>query len=188
MIARDGQLESYHQLNMHDSTIFVAQQILRSPDADEQSFKRAHFYLANAAFKIKQMALAQREYKIVEALLGGRASAEAKYYLALIQYQLGDYKNAEKMIFELINDYGSYDYWVAKGFILLADVYVKYGNTFQAKHTLQSIIDNQSNAELINLAKKKKEAILELEYLEELEKQNSAIPADTIRLDNNFIQ
>lgn len=183
IIAREGQLESYHQLNMHDSTMLIAQQVLRSPDADEQSYKRAHLYMAKAAFKTNQMALAQREYKIVEGLLGGKASAEAKYHLALIQYQLGDYKLAEKMVFELINDYGSYDYWVAKGFILLADVYVKYGNTFQAKHTLQSIIDNQSDTALINSAMKKKQAVLELEYLENLEKENELEPADTIRID-----
>ena len=145
VIAREGQLESYNQLKMHDSTIVVAQQILRSPDADEQIYKRAHLYLAQAAFQTNQMVLAQREYKIVEGLLGGNASAEAKYHLSAIQYQMGDYKTAEKMIFELINDYGSYDYWIAKSFILLADIYVKYGNTFQAKHTLQSIIDNQSD-------------------------------------------
>ena len=186
IIAREGQLESYHQLNMHDSTMLIAQQVLRSPDADEQSYKRAHLYMAKAAFKTNQMALAQREYKIVEGLLGGKASAEAKYHLALIQYQLGDYKLAEKMVFELINDYGSYDYWVAKGFILLADVYVKYGNTFQAKHTLQSIIDNQSDTALINSAMQKKQAVLELEYLEELEKQNKIAPADTIRLDSDL--
>lgn len=186
IIARDGQLESYHQLNMHDSTMLIAQQVLRSPDADEQSYKRAHLYMAKAAFKTNQIVLAQREYKIVEGLLGGNASAEAKYHLALIQYQLGDYKLAEKMVFELINDYGSYDYWVAKGFILLADVYVKYGNTFQAKHTLQSIIDNQSDTALINTAMRKKQTVLELEYLEELEKQNEILPADTIRIDGSL--
>ncbi|MBN2237053.1 MAG: tetratricopeptide repeat protein [Bacteroidales bacterium] len=184
MIARDGQLESYYQLNMPDSIMWVAQQILRSPDADEQSYKRAHLYLAKAAFQSDQIALAQREYKIVEGLLGGSASAEAKYHLALIQFQIGDYKLAEKMIFELLNDYASYDYWIAKGFILLADIYVKYGNTFQAKHTLQSIIDNQTDTELIQIALEKKQAIIELEYLQELEKQKEIVPADSISAGN----
>ncbi|MDA3906924.1 MAG: tetratricopeptide repeat protein [Bacteroidales bacterium] len=184
--ALEGQLESYHQLKKHDSTMIVAQQILRSPDADEQSYKRAHLYLAKAAFETNQIATAQHEYKIVEGLLGGRASAEAKYHLALIQYQLSDYKLAEKMIFELINDYGSYDYWIGKGFILLADIYVKYGNTFQAKHTLQSIIDNQTDKELINTAIQKKQAILELEYLKELDKQNDARLEDTISSGGNL--
>ncbi len=188
IIAREGQLESFYQLNMHDSTMLVAQEIMRSPDLDEQNYKQAHLYLARAASKTNQMAIAQREYKIVENLLGGNASAEAKYNLSLIQYQLGDYKLAEKMVFELINDYGSYDYWIAKGFILLADVYVKYGNTFQAKHTLQSIIDNQSDTDLIEEAMKKKKAITELEYIEELEKRTEHSQADTIRLEGILIK
>jgi TolA-binding protein len=179
IIAREGQLESYHQLNKHDSTLILAQQILRSPDANEESYKVAHLYLAEAAMATNQIALAQREYKIVESLVGGESSAEAKYYLASIQYQLGDYKLAEKMVFELINDYGSYDYWIAKGFILLADIYVKYGNTFQAKHTLQSIIDNQSDTALIRTAMEKKRAVLELEYIKELEQK-----ADSVSLDS----
>lgn len=188
MVAREGQLESYHQLNMNDSTLLIAEEILRSPDADEQSYKQSHLYMAKAAFETNQIALAQREYKIVEGLLEGSASAEAKYQLALIEYQLGDYKLSEKMVFELIKDYASYDYWVAKGFILLADIYVKYGNTFQAKHTLQSIIDNQTDTALINIAMQKKKVILELEYLEELNKKSQLQPSDTIRIEDNLIQ
>lgn len=185
MMGREGQMECYQQLNNHDSTLLVAQEILRSPNAEAESYQRAHLYAARAAFKTNQTALAQREYKIVEALMDGSSSAEAKYHLALIQYQIGDYKLSEKMIFELIKDYASYDYWVAKGFILLADVYVKYGNTFQAKHTLQSIIDNQSDTELINIALQKKQAILDLEKKQESEKQKNVVPADTVRLGGN---
>jgi len=36
----------------------------------------------------------------------------------------------------------NYDYWVAKTYILLADDYVGLKDTFQAKATLQSIIEN----------------------------------------------
>ena len=188
MIAREGQLESFHQLNKYDSTILVAQQILRSPDADEKSYKQAHLYLARAAIFTNQYALAQKEYKIVEALFGGNESAEAKYYLAVIQYQKGEYKLAEEEVFKLISDYGSYDYWVAKGFILLADIYVKYGNTFQAKHTLQSIIDNQSDTALIHIAKQKKQAVVELEYLEELEKKKDSATYDSSKINRNINQ
>jgi hypothetical protein len=36
----------------------------------------------------------------------------------------------------------NYDYWLAKSFILLADNYVKLKDNFQAKATLQSVLDN----------------------------------------------
>ena len=36
----------------------------------------------------------------------------------------------------------SYDYWIAKGFILLGDDYVALADTFQAKETYKSIVQN----------------------------------------------
>ena len=36
----------------------------------------------------------------------------------------------------------SYDYWIAKGFILLGDNYLAQRDTFQAKETYKSIVDN----------------------------------------------
>jgi TolA-binding protein len=46
-------------------------------------------------------------------------------------------------------------YWVAKGFILLADTYVARGNVFQARETLKSVIDNYPGKDLKELAKQK---------------------------------
>jgi len=63
----------------------------------------------------------------------------------------------------LSKEYSSSDYWVAKGFILLADVYMKKGNAFQAKQTLQSIIDNYEGEDLKNLAGTKLAAIIAAE-------------------------
>ena len=81
---------------------------------------------------------------------------------------------AEKMIFELAESYPS-DYFIAKAFILLADIYVLQQNDFQAKATLESIIENYEGEELVNLARKNWELILEREALEEVIKQQSQI-------------
>jgi len=42
---------------------------------------------------------------------------------------------------------------------LLADNYTQKGNLFQARHTLQSIIDNYDGPELASVARKKLEEI-----------------------------
>jgi thioredoxin-like negative regulator of GroEL len=48
---------------------------------------------------------------------------------------------------------------VAKSFILLADVYLATGNEFQARQTLQSIIDNYEGEDLRQLARQKLEIL-----------------------------
>ena len=77
----------------------------------------------------------------------------------LIKYNKAQYDEAETETFDLIQNYGEYDYWYAKGFILLADIYTKTGNEFQAKQTLQSIIDNYQGQDLKDEAQAKLNAL-----------------------------
>jgi TolA-binding protein len=86
--------------------------------------------------------------------------AESRFTIAQIYHNKGDYKRCEKAVFELVEKMPSYDYWLAKGFILLADNYVKLGNIFQAKQTLQSVIDNHEGAELKSIAQQKLELLI----------------------------
>jgi hypothetical protein len=56
---------------------------------------------------------------IVAKRTHSEVTAEAKYYLALIEYKLGNYKDSQKVIFEIAKVEPGYDFWIAKGFILL---------------------------------------------------------------------
>ena len=69
------------------------------------------------------------------------------------------YKKAEKAIEGIIANPTS-DYWLAKSFILWADIYAARGNKLQAKQTLQSIIDNYDGEELVAVATEKRDAII----------------------------
>jgi TolA-binding protein len=181
----DGQLECYQAMEMSDSVLVMAKTILTSTLVSEQTIKKAHAYRAHAALVNGDLNLANQEYTVVSKLMQGSTAAEAKYYQALIQYKLGNYKESEKYIFELLNEYGSYDKWVSKGFILSADIYAKYGNTSQAKQTLQSIIDYQEDTVLVNIAIKKKKIIEELEAIEEM-KNEAPQEADSVMLDEEL--
>jgi TolA-binding protein len=72
------------------------------------------------------------------------SGAEAKYMIASILFIKGKYLDAQQACFDLSNQVPAYEYWVARGFIILADTYAKLGNDFQAKSTLQSIIEEYS--------------------------------------------
>ena len=62
----------------------------------------------------------------------------------------------------------------AKGFILLSDKYLAENDAFQAKYTLQSVIDNFEGGELKDLAQEKLDQIIEQEEEERIriEKEN----------------
>ena len=64
------------------------------------------------------------------------------YSLALIENKLNNYKESKDLIFAIQKQTPAYDYWVAKGFILLGDNYLAQKDTFQAKETYKSIIEN----------------------------------------------
>jgi TolA-binding protein len=95
--------------------------------------------------------------------LNSETGAEARYSLAYIHFQKGEFVKCEKAIFELIDEMPSYDLWLTRGFILLADNYIKQGNAFQAKRTLQSVIDHHEEDALKEQARKKLEAIIQQE-------------------------
>ena len=76
-----------------------------------------------------------------------------------MQFKKAEYQASEKTIDDIIKQVPSYDYWIAKSFILWADIYMALKDNFQAKATLQSIIDNAEIAELVEEAKQKLAAI-----------------------------
>jgi tetratricopeptide (TPR) repeat protein len=84
------------------------------------------------------------------------AAAEAKYNVALIEYNKGKFKASQKTCFDLVKELPNYDYWVAKTYILLADNYVAMKDNFQAKATLKSIIENyKGDDDILQTAKDK---------------------------------
>ena len=51
---------------------------------------------------------------------------------------------------EVIKITGSYDYWVAKAYILLGDIYMLQKDYFNAKATYQSVAANATIPEIKN--------------------------------------
>ena len=93
--------------------------------------------------------------------------AEAKFNMAYIRHLQGRFKDAEKEIFELVQRYPAYDHWKARAFILLGDVYVQLDDRFQAKATLQSVIDNSTEPELVEQARQRL-AVIEQSEVEQI--------------------
>jgi TolA-binding protein len=174
-IAYEGQMECNYQLGNYRQAMDASRKLLTRDKLTNEQVLASHFILAKSALAIDSMSVARQEFEKTIELSDGERGAESKYMLAAIQYTLKNYVRAEEMIFELANEFPAYEYWKAKGFIMLADIYAINGNIFQAKQTLQSIIDNYPGQDLKDVAGQKLTTIIRQEEMEE-EQAGDSIP------------
>jgi len=127
--------------------------------SEEDKFKTG-LYAGKAQLLKADTTAAINELNYTVASTKTIAAAEAKYNLAKIEYQQRKYKASQKTCFDLAKEMPNYDYWIAKTFILLADNYVALKDNFQAKATLQSVIENyKTDDDVLPEAKAKLEKI-----------------------------
>jgi TolA-binding protein len=155
----DGQMRAAFLTKDMNLAAKAAGELIRMPEVSEDQTVYAHYVLAKAAWQAGNMETAKREFTITDKLSKGYRGAEAKYYLALMSFNNKKYDETEKLVYALSDQYSTEPYWVAKGFILLADVYVARGNIFQARETLKSIVANYPGNDLKQLARKKLAAL-----------------------------
>jgi len=146
--AIDGTMRTAYLIGDYKKAAAMAKDLLRTEKVSEDQIVKAHFITAKSAMEMRKIKQAEREFNITDRLTTGELGAESKYMLALIRYRSNKLDDAENTIYELSDQYQSFGYWVAKGFILLADIYYARDNVFQAEQTLQSIIDNYQGEEL----------------------------------------
>ncbi|MEC7864039.1 MAG: hypothetical protein VYB55_03135, partial [Bacteroidota bacterium] len=139
-----------------------AKQVIELDKTDNWLLSKAYIIIAREEFESGNYAKSKSSFEKVTNLSAYDEGAEAKYYLAYLTYLDDDLVLAEQLIFALAEDYSS-DHFIAKAFILLADIYVAQANLFQAKATLESIIDNHDDEGLVNVAREKWELIVESE-------------------------
>jgi len=165
----DGQMRCNYILKNNEEAKNAASRILMNDKVTSDQINFAHLIIAKSNYALRDIEAAKREFQIASRLSNDIIGAEAKYFVAQIDYEEGNFEEAEKTIFELIKQFSAYDYWVAKSFILLSDVYQKVDNSFQAKQTLQSIIDNYDGEDLKKIAQDKLKLIIEVEESKETE-------------------
>jgi tetratricopeptide (TPR) repeat protein len=81
------------------------------------------------------------DYKTVQG-------AEGLYLLALSLQERGDIPKSNDAIFDFSGPFADFSYWYGKMFLLLADNFLKTGETFQAKATLESIVERSTDPEI----------------------------------------
>ncbi|MFH0893818.1 MAG: tetratricopeptide repeat protein [Bacteroidota bacterium] len=158
--AQIGIMRCQYGLEKWNEAVIASRNLLQTEKLSTELRAEAEMTIGNCYYKMDSLAKAIGQYQFVARTARNEASAEAKYNIAQIFYKQQLYEESEKAVFELINQVPSYDIWIARGFILLADLYEVRGNLPQAKATLNSIIDNYDGPELVQIAQEKLNKIL----------------------------
>ncbi|MBL6962868.1 MAG: tetratricopeptide repeat protein [Bacteroidetes bacterium] len=182
LLSAMGQMRCYFKLQEYQECLMMTEKVLNLAYAKQEDKIEAYYYAGKSNLKLLQLDQAMASLTQVYKYNSGNIGAESKYLSAYIYYLKENYDEALTSILELKDDFSNNDYYVAKGFILLADVFVKMGDFFQAKSTLQSIIDNFPGEEINQLARQKLEEVIALE--QSMEQNNKDEDEEEFEMDN----
>lgn len=166
MEARIGKMRSLFRLDRSGEAMAASTVVLETDKVPQEVLQEAHLTIGLSAMRLQDHDTARQALGRAAGKAENRMAAEAVHNLILIEFRLGEYEKAETMVFDNVNRLSAYDYWLAKTFLLLADIYMETDNDFQARHTLQSIIENYDGEDLRRQATQKLQVIIEREQSE----------------------
>lgn len=126
-----------------------ATQMLQSPQASDEDLINAHYYLAKVNYERGIYDEAMTQFTKVRELTDNEKGVESRYNIAAIHFSKQEYTLAEAQCDDIIRNYPSYEYWLVKALVLVSDVYYEKDDYFQAKATLQSIVDSYTGDQLL---------------------------------------
>ncbi len=143
-IARLGILRCSYFTNKFQPTITIATEILEDIASNDDNKYEAHYCRAKAYIATGQETTAVNDLLAISNDISIEMGAEAKYLYAEHLYNQGEYKKSEDVIMQFISEGTTHQYWLARCFILLADIYIAQGDDFMGKQYLLSLQENYS--------------------------------------------
>ena len=159
----------YENIDVSKSSLF-AEQVINLEKVDDFLISKAYLIIARDEFNSGNYAKSKSTFSKLMSYQIDDHCCEAMYHLSYFAYLDDSLKLAEELIFNLVKNYLN-KYYTAKSFILLADIYIDINKTFQAKATLESVIENYNGTDLTDLAIAKLESIIEKEKNEVFEQK-----------------
>lgn len=140
--AKLGLMRCAELIGQPQEALLAANDLLKEPKLSPEIMSEARYVRAKAYISLKQENKALADLKEISKDTRTIHGAEAKYLLAQLYYDNKDDKNAETVLMNFIENGTPHQYWLARGFILLADIYIRQGDDFQARQYLTSLQNN----------------------------------------------
>ena len=147
-----GSLTNYYFLKKYDSVHYYSSLI---NNYDKISFNnRNKINLLNAKSFIDKGNFSNAIDMLLTTinLVKDESAVEANYLLAKIFYDQSLETQALETLYSLNENFSNYDYWVGRSYLLIAEIFISMGESFQAKATLESLLENTEINEIKNNA------------------------------------
>ena len=138
-LALRGQLRSAYQEGDARKSLSAAEKINRSANMPQELIREATFVSAKAHYSLNGFDEALADFRKVATEVSSIEGAESKYRVAELLYRKDLVDESEKVVTQFIDQNTPHQYWMAKVFLLLADISIKKGDNLQARATLQSL-------------------------------------------------
>lgn len=141
-LAKVGYMRSVYSLKEYENTIQAVSDVLDAAKSKEELIREARYKRGKSYLALANTESAMSDFKVLAKETQSVEGAESKYLVAKIYSEKTQYDLAEKEINSFIEMNSPHHYWLAESFLLLSDVFLKKNDAFQARYTLQSIVDN----------------------------------------------
>jgi len=166
--ARLGILRINYILKDYERAVEAANKVMATEKMPIELIREARYKKAQSYFALAKYDLAIPDYKLLAEDVLNEQGAEANYKLVEIYFNNKELDKAEGEIFNFAEKNCPHQFWLANSFIILADIYLQKDDNFQAKATLQSVIDgydvaddgviDMANERLMEIVKAEKES------------------------------
>jgi TolA-binding protein len=131
-----------------DATLLaMADDAERMSGLTDVALRKARHAKASVLLREGKREQAMEVFRVLSSEVKSAEGAEGRYRLIEAEYAAKRYDKAEEMVYAFSDSKTPQNYWLAKAFILLGDIYMSRGDAFQARATYQSVVDGYSPAD-----------------------------------------
>lgn len=153
--AWSGLMEAYYQTERYDSVSYYGQLILERGNVNANAESKANLFLGKAAYSQGNNQEAMDYFLTTLNTAKDENGAEAQWLLAEIQYKNGEYATSIETLYDLNSNFSAYEFWLGRSFLLIADNYIALEENFQARATLNSLVERSPLPEIVEMARRK---------------------------------
>ena len=152
LLAQTGRLRSAANLKQNNEVILAATDLLLTNKITPELKNEALYFRAKAHLNEQNQEQALKDLVILGNDTRTAYGAEGKYLVAEIYYKTNKFSSAERELLQFIEQSTPHAYWLARGFVLLSDVYVAMGKELEARQYLLSLQQNyKGDDEIANM-------------------------------------